>query len=228
MILKYLLYISSMLIVLAVIGLVIKPVELSGINVGEYRDPFLMIREAYAKAVWLEFEKQTETEAKFSIIQRVLNYFPEFRPANEELCANTSLYRAANISTRDLLRSLKNSADTLEELYFVECYVGVLKDMQRYMEALSFLNQKYMQEIDPSKQDQLMNMAKAVEHEKNMLDLAKAVETYFQLTRTYPGDILMLVREGLIDRIPQEPYGGQYFVSRQGQVKSTSEMMKND
>jgi hypothetical protein len=37
-----------------------------------------------------------------------------------------------------------------------------------------------------------------------------------------------LVRDGLIDRIPEEPYGGQYFISRQGQVKTTSEITKDE
>ena len=223
-ILKYTAYIISAFVVLVITGLLVKPVGVSSIDLGDHRDPFLMLREAYAKAVWQEFSKQTETEKKFMVIQRVLGYSPSFRPAYEELCNNAGVYRVPDVSIRDFLRFLKQGADTFEELRFTECYIFVLTDMHRHLEALSFLSQRFMHESEEDKQERVMGIIKFVQHEKNTLDLAKAVEKYYQGTKSYPGDILVLVREGFMDRIPDEPYGGQYFISSQGQIKSTSEI----
>ena len=226
MIFRYTSYILSAFFILIVLGLLIKPVKVSDIDLGSYRDPFLMLREAYAKAVWQEFDKQSRVDKKFMVIQRVLGYSSSFRPAYDELCNNVAEYRASDISIRDFLRLLKQGAENFEDLHFTNCYISVLSGMQRYIEALSFLNQKYMQEPDEPRQNMVMAIMKKVQNEKNMLDIAKAVESYYQSTKTYPGDILVLVKEGLMDSIPDEPYGGQYFISKQGQIKSTSEITK--
>lgn len=228
MILKYLTYIFFLFFVLIVLGLLIKPVKVSNIDISTYKDPFLMAREAYAKAVWHEFAKQNDINKKFLVIKRVLSYSPSFRQAYDELCADPALYRASNVSIKDLLKLLKQGAETFDELYFTNCYVSTLTGMQRYIEALSFLNQRYVQEPDLKLQGTVMNMIKNVQNEKNILDLAKAVELYYQKNKDYPGDILVLVRDGLVDRIPEEPYGGQYFISRQGQIKTTSEIAKDE
>jgi hypothetical protein len=203
-------------------------VKVSNIDISTYKDPFLMAREAYAKAVWHEFAKQNDIDKKFLVIQRVLSYSPSFKKAYDELCANPALYRTSNVSIKDFLKLLKQGAETFDELHFTNCYISTLTGMQRYIEALSFLNQKYVQEPEPKAQEAVMNMIKNVQNEKNILDLAKAVEVYYQKNKDYPGDILVLVRDGLIDRIPEEPYGGQYFISRQGQVKTTSEITKDE
>jgi hypothetical protein len=227
-ILKYIAYVFTLFVVLIILGLLIKPVKVSDIDIATYKDPFLMAREAYAKAVWHEFAKQSDINKKFIVIQRVLSYSPSFKQAYDELCKDTDLYRASDISIRDFLKLLKNGAETFEDIYFTNCYVSTLTGMQRYIEALSFLNQRYAQESNIEMQETIMDMIRTVQNEKNMLDLAKAVETYYQKYKTYPGDILVLVNEGFIDRIPEEPYGGQYFISLQGQIKTTSEMMKNE
>ena len=53
------------------------------------------------------------------------------------------------------------------------------------------------------------------------------MEAYFQKTKKYPGDILVLVAEGYIDQVPDDPYGGQYFIGEQGQIMSTSARRSN-
>ncbi len=228
MILKYAVYILSLFFVLIILGLLIEPVKVSNVDISTYRDPFLMVREAYAKAVWNELDKQKDNNKKFLVVQRVLSYSPSFKLAYDELCSNVDAYKASNVSTRDLLKLLKQGAETFENLYFTDCYVSTLTNMQRYIEALSFLNQRYVQEPNAKPQEMIMGMIKKIQNEKNMLDLAKAVETYYQKNKAYPGDILVLVKDSLINRIPEEPYGGQYFISLQGQIKTTSEMTKNE
>lgn len=227
MIIKYLLFIFSILLVLIFSGLVIKPVKISEIKISEYSDPFNIARELYAKMLWKDMDKETDLIKKFSIIKKVVDYMPGFKQAYVELCSNRQQYVASNIEIKDFLKISKQGAETFTDKEMLDCYINTLTSMERYAEALNFMTQEYIQNQNTPKQDFYLDNIKRLHNEKNILDLTKAVEIYYQKTKTYPGDILVLVNEGIIEKIPDEPYGGQYFISRQGQIKSTSEITKD-
>jgi hypothetical protein len=58
-----------------------------------------------------------------------------------------------------------------------------------------------------------------------ILVLEKAVEQYRRKFRSTPANIEELTRRGIISDLPQDPYGGTYYLSPDGSVKSTTEQM---
>ena len=224
MITKYFLFIFSLLFVLLLSGVIIKPLKVSEVKISDYKDPFSVVRDVYAKMLWNDLEKQSDMPSRFSIIKRVVDYSPNSKQAYEELCNDHQKYTTSNIEIRDFLKITKQGA----ELYsnddkLLNCYLDTLTGLERYVEAMNFLTQQYIQSQDAARQEFYMDKIKMLQQEKNILDLTKAVEVFYQRTKTYPGDILVLVNEGLIEKIPEDPYGGQYFIGKQGQVRSTSE-----
>ncbi|MEI6092381.1 MAG: hypothetical protein WCQ47_01710 [bacterium] len=228
MIIKYLLFIFSILFFLVFAGLIVKPVKVSEIKISEYKDPFNVARELYAKMLWKDMDKESDLIKKFSIIKKVTDYMPGFKQAYQELCSNRQKYVASNIEIKDFLKISKQGAESFDDKEMLDCYINTLTSMERYAEALNFMTQEYIQNQNTPKQDFYLNNIKRLHNESNILELTKAVETYYQKSKTYPGDILVLVNEGIIEKIPDEPYGGQYFISRQGQIKSTTEIAKDN
>ncbi|MCX6111757.1 MAG: hypothetical protein NTY22_00490 [Proteobacteria bacterium] len=227
MIIKYFLFIFFMLFVLVFSGLVIKPVKVSDVKISDYKDPFSIAREVYAKMLWKDMEHNEDPVSRFSIIKRVVDYTPNFKQAYEELCQNPQRYTLSNIEIKDFIRITKQGAEIFDEDNVIDCYLSTLTGLERYVEALNFLTQQYIQYQNMPRQTFFMDKIKKLQYEKNVLDLTKAVEVYYQKNKMYPGDILVLINEGLIEKIPEDPYGGQYFISRQGQIRSTSQMQDN-
>jgi len=56
-----------------------------------------------------------------------------------------------------------------------------------------------------------------------ILTLEKAVEAYQQKFGRMPEQIDELVKKNILAEIPQDPYGGEYFIDERGQVRTTSE-----
>ncbi len=225
MITKYFLFIFSLLFVLLLSGVIIKPLKISEVKISDYKDPFSVVRDVYAKMLWNDLEKEKEMSSRFSIIKRVVDYSPNFKQAYEELCADHQKYTSSNIEIKDFLKITKQGAELYDDDRLLNCYLDTLTGMERYVEALNFLTQQYLQsQNDTTKQELYMGRIKGLQQEKNILDLTKALEVYYQKNKTYPGDILVLINEGLIEKIPEDPYGGQYFIGKQGQIRSTSEL----
>jgi len=225
---KYSLFIFSILLLLVLSGLIIKPVKVSEIKISDYKDPFNIAREVYSKMLWKDLAEEKDAYRRFLIVKRVVDYSPKFRPAYDELCGTNSDYTASNIEIKDFIKVVRQGAELFDDDKLIDCYLNVMTGLQRYAEALSFLTQQYIQYQSTPRQAFYADKIKKLQHEKNVLDLTKAVETYYQKTKTYPGDILVLVSDNIIEKIPEDPYGGQYFISKQGQIRSTSEMTKNE
>jgi hypothetical protein len=225
---RYFLFIFSLLTILVLAGLIIKPVKVEDVKISGYKDPFSVARQVYSKMLWNDMQTERQVAKRFSIIQRVVDYTPGFKPAYDELCKDIQAYTSSDIQIKDLLKIAKLGAETFDDGKMLDCYVNTLTGMERYVEALNFLSQQYIQYQNTSRQDFYLDKIKKLQHEKNTLDLTKAVESYYQKTKAYPGDILVLINEGIIDKMPEDPYGGQYFISKQGQIRSTSEMTSNE
>lgn len=183
-------------------------------------DPLAKIKRSYAKMIWKGAEKESDYSKRFGMFKRVLEYDAGFKEVYSELCAHRTEFLKADIELKDFLK-LVREGDT-------DCYLDVLLSLSRYDEAIDFLKREQIQTSDEQSGKAYLEKLKTLQNEKNILDITKAVEKYYQKSKTYPGDILVLVNEGLLQFIPEEPYGGQYYISRQGQVKSTSEVEKNE
>jgi tetratricopeptide (TPR) repeat protein len=87
--------------------------------------------------------------------------------------------------------------------------------------ALRFLNEMMKQENDPARLEVLKRRIHEVIAERDMQMLESAVETYHKKTGRFPRELSDLVREGMIDQIPKEPFGGRYLLSPDGKIRST-------
>jgi len=59
---------------------------------------------------------------------------------------------------------------------------------------------------------------------KLMLSLEKGVAVYKERTGNNPEKLSVLVEQHIIDRIPEDPYGGEFYVDNDGAVKTTSDL----
>ncbi len=64
---------------------------------------------------------------------------------------------------------------------------------------------------------------KALERIKFLED---AVATYKKLYSTYPKKLKDLVEKGIINGIPKDPYGGKFYITKNGKIKTTSKLAK--
>jgi hypothetical protein len=87
--------------------------------------------------------------------------------------------------------------------------------------ALRFLNEMMRQEKDPARLEVLKRRIREVLAERDMQMLESAVEVYRKKTGSLPGKLSDLVREGMIDQVPEEPHGGMYLLSPDGGIRST-------
>jgi len=58
---------------------------------------------------------------------------------------------------------------------------------------------------------------------RGVLYLEKAVVSYKQRFGVYPRSLEDLMKKHIIDALPQEPYGGSYYIDSSGKVTTTSE-----
>jgi hypothetical protein len=88
--------------------------------------------------------------------------------------------------------------------------------------ALSFLRLMVAQETDPDRRAILMRRARDLAVERDLQRIDRALEAYRSRNGRPPGNLESLVREGDLDRIPEEPNGGRYGMAPDGTAYSTS------
>jgi hypothetical protein len=174
--------------------------------------------------IWKGAEKEKDLTVRFNMLKRVLEYDSSISEVYSELCKTRAAFLRADIELKEYLGLVREGIQKTGDDKLTECYLDTLLELSRYDEAIDFLKHENIQAADEEKAKSYLEKLKTLQNEKNILDITKAVEQYYQKNKIYPGDILVLVNEGLLKFIPDEPYGGQYFISRQGQVKSTSEV----
>ena len=54
--------------------------------------------------------------------------------------------------------------------------------------------------------------------------LEKALKAYRTETGSLPESLKELVEAGLLDRLPDDPYGGEFYLDDQGRVRTTSKL----
>ncbi len=56
-----------------------------------------------------------------------------------------------------------------------------------------------------------------------VLQVKAAIKSYEAIHHRLPGDLQTLVTSGILQRLPQDPYGGRFYLDRKGRVHSTSD-----
>jgi len=59
---------------------------------------------------------------------------------------------------------------------------------------------------------------------KRMLFIERAVARYKNKTKKPPRNLQALVQSGIISEIPEDPYGGKFYLNRDGSIKTTSKL----
>lgn len=59
---------------------------------------------------------------------------------------------------------------------------------------------------------------------ENIYKIQQAVEKYKKINSKPPKSIEVLVEDGLLKKIPKDPYGGRFYIDKNGKVKTTSNL----
>ncbi len=89
----------------------------------------------------------------------------------------------------------------------------------RYEVGIAFLKDSLGRTKDPTAIKMLKIRIKALEQ---MFALEKAAHKYQQKYKTQPAKLQDLVNKGIISDIPEDPYGGEYYILENGRVYTTS------
>jgi tetratricopeptide (TPR) repeat protein len=87
--------------------------------------------------------------------------------------------------------------------------------------ALLFLGELISNSNDPFTRNHLIKRFQAL---KIIHDLEEKIVAYINENDNLPDSLLDLVKTGLIDEIPQDPYGGEFILLDNGRVYTTSEL----
>jgi tetratricopeptide (TPR) repeat protein len=84
----------------------------------------------------------------------------------------------------------------------------------------------YLKELIPTVRNEsirkhLMIRAQALER---ILELEEAVAAYKKSFQQAPESIEKLLEKGIIERLPEDPYGGIFYLDEQGKVRTTSKL----
>lgn len=87
--------------------------------------------------------------------------------------------------------------------------------------ALSFLQEMIAKETDPQRRDVLIRRALDVAVERDIQRIERAIEEYRTARGNGPGTLDDLLTAGFLHVVPKEPNGGKYYLSDDGQVRSS-------
>jgi len=104
--------------------------------------------------------------------------------------------------------------------YFPLLASRMLSEGHRPSTALAFLQEMTQRETDPRRRASLEERIRQVEVERDLQLLEGAIAEYRSRFGGPPGALSDLVRNGVLGRIPEEPYGGRYLLSPDGRVWS--------
>ena len=87
--------------------------------------------------------------------------------------------------------------------------------------AIMFLQQTIDGTKDKLERETLEKRLKTLQR---IFFLEKAVATFKTMQGSDPGSLDDLIAQGVVSRIPQDPYGGKFYIDTDGSVKTTSDM----
>lgn len=104
--------------------------------------------------------------------------------------------------------------------YFPLLASRMLAEGNRPETALAFLRELMIREKDPQRLRALEGRVRQVIVERDIRLLEGAVSDFRSRRGALPGGLADLVASGILSRIPEEPYGGNYLLSPDGTVRS--------
>lgn len=104
--------------------------------------------------------------------------------------------------------------------YFPLLASRMLSEGNRPETALEFLRGMRDRETDPRRKASLEERIRRVLVERDLQSLEAAIADYTSKVGAPPAKLADLVRRGMLDRIPEDPYGGRYQLTQDGGVRS--------
>lgn len=87
--------------------------------------------------------------------------------------------------------------------------------------AIIFLESMLKKVEEPTMRNDYEMRLKAL---KSILFLQKGITVYKERTGRNPVKLSELLERGIINRIPDDPYGGEFYINTEGEVKTTSDL----
>jgi len=104
--------------------------------------------------------------------------------------------------------------------YFPLLASRMLSEGHRPATALAFLQGMTERETDPRRKAFLEERIRRVIVERDLQSMEMAIAEYTSRVGTPPGKLADLVQSGILPRIPEEPYGGRYLLTPDGNIRS--------
>ena len=84
----------------------------------------------------------------------------------------------------------------------------------------------YLQEMIPTARSEairtrMLTRAQAFER---ILQIERAIADFKKRFQRQPKELMELVRTGLLKKIPDDPYGGSFYLDKEGKVRTTSKL----
>lgn len=91
-----------------------------------------------------------------------------------------------------------------------------------YQRGIVFLSEMLKQTNSPEIAEQYKLRIQALER---MHGIEQAVALFRSKFNRNPADLRELVDSGLMERLPEDPYGGEFFINKEGRIETTSKMV---
>lgn len=84
----------------------------------------------------------------------------------------------------------------------------------------------YLQQMIPSARNETIKKRMIIRAEalEKILQVEKGIEAYRERFQREPQGLEDLVHAGVLERIPEDPYGGVFYLDKEGKVRSTSKL----
>ena len=87
--------------------------------------------------------------------------------------------------------------------------------------AINILREVYKNTRNETVKKKILRKIKMIIAEKNFRILEEAIKRYHEKFGKYPSSLEELTKSGILKEIPREPFGGKYYITPDGKVKST-------
>lgn len=91
--------------------------------------------------------------------------------------------------------------------------------------AISYLENQIQQAEQQGNKGKTVDLERRLDVLKAIRQIEVAVESYRKLFGTLPTSVGELLSRGLLSSIPSDPYGGSFYIAKDGSIKTTSDMI---
>lgn len=183
-------------------------------------DPYYWDAYLYAQ-VFLTWD-ETHFESANSILKKALRYIPDNYRIPYYIGLN--YYNFGNDSEKGAQYLMAASKIEGCPQYIAQLATRLSAYASDYERAIIFLNEMIKQTRSPEMSEQYKLRLTLME---SMHYIDQGIETYKAKYGRLPSGLHELVTSGSVQSIPIDPYGGEFYLTNDGRIDTTSKMLKN-